>query len=69
MYDVLRLFGVQKDVALVPNVRVETPADKHVISALPFIGLFADGGHYRDYRCASRATCSQSPGDICTSNC
>ena len=69
MYDVLRLFGVQKDVAIIPNVRVDTPADKRVIRTFPFIAKPIDGGDYRDYRCASRATCSQSPGDICTSNC
>ena len=66
---VLRLFGVQKDVAIVPNVRVDTPADKRVIRAFPFRAKPIDGADYRDYRCASRATCSQSPGDICTSNC
>ena len=69
MFDVLRLFGVQKDVAIVPNVRVDTPADQRVIRSFPFIAKPIDGGDYRDYRCASRATCSQSPGDICTSNC
>ena len=69
VYDVLRLFGVQKDVAIIPNLRVDTPADKRVISRFPFVAKPSDGGDYRDYRCASRATCSQSPGDICTSNC
>ncbi|HEV2737004.1 MAG TPA: SDR family NAD(P)-dependent oxidoreductase [Candidatus Elarobacter sp.] len=69
VYDVLRLFGVQKDVAIIPNVRVDTPADKRVVRTFPFSAKHIDGGDYRDYRCASRATCSQSPGDICTSNC
>ena len=69
VYDVLGLFGVQKDVAIIPNVRVDTPADKRVIKSFPFIATPTNGGDYRDYRCASRATCSQSPGDICTSNC
>ncbi|MDQ6942455.1 MAG: hypothetical protein M3169_08085 [Candidatus Eremiobacteraeota bacterium] len=69
VYDVLRVFGVQKDLAIVPNVRVDTPADERVMRAFPFTAKPIDGGDYRDYRCASRATCSQSPGDICTSNC
>ncbi len=68
-YEVLRLFGVQKDVAIIPNVRADTSADKRVIRASPFMAKHIDGSDYRDYRCASRATCSQSPGDICTSNC
>ena len=30
---VLRLFGVEKDIALIPNLRVETASDRRVISA------------------------------------
>jgi hypothetical protein len=71
IYDVLVLFGVQKDVAIIPNARVETAADKRVISAFPIIP--GDGGgtdtDYTGYKCASRATCSVSTSDICTSNC
>ncbi|MDQ6942456.1 MAG: hypothetical protein M3169_08090 [Candidatus Eremiobacteraeota bacterium] len=70
IHDVLVLFGAEKDVAIIPNVRVETAADKRTISAFPVIP--ADGGDgpdYPGYKCASRATCSTSPGDICMSSC
>ncbi len=73
MFDVLHLFGVERDVKLIPNLRVETPADQRVISALPFADGGGDGGgfgkDYRDYWCVSRATCNPSPTSICTSNC
>ena len=70
IYDVLSLFGVQKDVAIIPNVRVETAADKRVISAFPISP--GDGGgetDYTNYKCVSRATCEVALNDICTSNC
>jgi hypothetical protein len=69
IYEVLGLFGVQKDVALIPNVRVRTAADRRLIKAFSTMSEHAHGTDYRDYRCASRATCSASPGDICTSHC
>jgi hypothetical protein len=69
IYDLLLLFGAQKDVAIIPNVRVETSADRLVMTRIATPSQRADGRDYRDYRCASRATCSVSPGDICTSRC
>lgn len=72
-FEVLHLFGVERDVKLIPNIRVETPADHRVISALPFAGDGGDGGSdgkdYKDFWCVSRATCNPSPTSICTSNC
>jgi hypothetical protein len=68
--DVLALFGAQKDVAIIPNVRVETGADKRAISTFPILpGDGGEGPDYPGYKCASRATCSTSPGDICMSSC
>ena len=70
IHDVLALFGAEKDVAIIPNVRVETAADKRTISAFPIMpGGGGDGPDYPGYKCASRATCSTSPGDICMSSC
>jgi hypothetical protein len=69
IYDVLALFGAQKDVAIIPNVRAETVADRRVITRVATVSQHGGGRDYRDYRCASRATCSTSPGDICTSHC
>lgn len=68
--DVLALFGAQRDVGIIPNVRVETASDRRVISALPVVpGDGGDGPDYSGYKCASRATCSPSLGDICMSSC
>jgi hypothetical protein len=71
IYDVLGLFGVQKDVAIIPNVRVETAADNRVMSSLTVTPTEGGGGDgdYMNYRCSARATCSISNSDICTSNC
>lgn len=32
IFDVLHLFGAEKDLAIIPNVRVETAADRRVMS-------------------------------------
>jgi hypothetical protein len=70
IFDVLHLFGAEKDVALVPNVRVETAADRRAISSLVDpVDTVADGTDYKGYYCASRATCGPSKDSICTSNC
>jgi hypothetical protein len=34
IYDVLKLFGAEKDVAIIPHVRVETPRDRQVMEML-----------------------------------
>jgi hypothetical protein len=68
IYDVLSLFGAQKDVAIIPSVRIETAADRRVMSYVdPNAG---DGsGDYPGYACASRATCAPESKTICTHNC
>jgi hypothetical protein len=67
--DVLHLFGVEKDVAIIPNVRVESAADRRVIRSLVDPVEPVDGTDYKGYHCAMRATCTPSTNDICTSNC
>ncbi len=70
MRDVLHLFGVEKDVAIIPNVRVETAADRRAIRSLVDpVGSVGDGTDYKGYWCASRGTCNPWPDTICTSNC
>jgi hypothetical protein len=67
---VLRLFGVEKDVAIIPNVRVETASDQRAIKAFQFLDPPADGGtDYKGYWCSSPATCTVKNDSICTSNC
>jgi hypothetical protein len=67
--DVLHLFGVEKDVAIIPNVRVESAADRRVIRSLVDPVEPIDGTDYKDYYCSSRGTCSPAQTAICTSNC
>jgi hypothetical protein len=69
IFDVLHLFGVERDVAIIPNVRVETAKDRRVISTIIIQPQPVDGTDYRDYWCASRATCNVWKDVICTSNC
>jgi len=66
---VLQLFGVAKDITIIPNVRVETSSDRRAIRAFQLQDPPDDGNDYRDYYCITRATCSPSPTSICTSNC
>ena len=68
IYAVLQLFGAEKDLAIIPNVRVETNADKRAIQSLVDPVEPVDGD-YRDYQCISRATCSYNLGTICMSSC
>ena len=70
IYNVLRLFGLEKDVQIIPNVRVETTADRRVISSLvdPEDST-GDGSDYKGYYCVQRATCAPNKDTICTSNC
>jgi hypothetical protein len=67
VYDVLKLFGAEKDVAIIPNVRIETSADKRMIDSFRKVEMV--GPDYVDHWCSSRATCSAREGSICTSNC
>ena len=74
MFDVLHLFGVERDIKIIPNVRVESAADRRVISAfVDDTGDLGDGvpaaKDYKNYWCVSRATCNPSDTSICTSNC
>jgi hypothetical protein len=69
IFDVLHLFGVEKDVAIIPNVRVETAMDRRVISTIIIEPQPVDGTDYKGYWCALRATCNPSKDSICTSNC
>ena len=67
---VLRLFGVEKDVAIIPNVRVETASDQRALRVFQLLGPPADEGtDYKGYWCASPATCTIKNDSICTSNC
>jgi hypothetical protein len=63
IYRVLALFGVQHDSSLLRHAKIQTPTDRNVMSFGP---IFQD---HQDYECSKRATCSESIGDICTSNC
>jgi hypothetical protein len=72
-FQILALFGIQHVTPLVrPAVRSLT--DKVILSQKEDGGAttLGEGGpekDYEGYRCSARATCSSSPGDVCTSNC
>ena len=66
---VLSLFGVEKDVAIIPNVRVETATDRRAIRAVQLLDPPGEGTDYKGYWCPSPGTCTVKNDSICTSNC
>jgi hypothetical protein len=67
---VLRLFGVEKDVAIIPNVRVETASDQRAVRVFQLLDPPGDAGtDYKGYWCSSPATCTVKNDSICTANC
>lgn len=65
IYQLLRIFGLERSIGVIPNLRVLTPTDQLVIDAYQSI-IF----DYQDKWCSSRATCSNRIGDVCVSaNC
>jgi len=69
MISSMSLFGVEKDVAIIPNVRVETASDQRAIRAFQLLGPPDEGTDYKGYWCSSPATCTIKNDSICTSNC
>jgi hypothetical protein len=65
---VLHLFGVERDVAIIPNVRVETASDRRTIRSFELINA-SEETDYKGYNCPSPGTCTVKLDSICTSNC
>lgn len=71
IYKVLSLFGAQSLTRLMPNAKVVSGLDQHIL-----LGNDShkwrpeyDATDYPGYACAARATCSPSQQDICMSSC
>ncbi|SEP00325.1 hypothetical protein SAMN02800692_3181 [Luteibacter sp. UNC138MFCol5.1] len=64
IYDVLALFGVQDDIGLIPEARSTTSRDRAIQQGSVRLPM-----DYRNYKCASRASCRREFDHICTSNC
>jgi len=84
VYQVLRLFGMQRVTALIPDLRIETPMDETIMQhvspqACPPRGpkVRGDevgpqvlcGSDHDNYKCESTGSCKYYNGYICTSNC
>jgi hypothetical protein len=65
---VLHLFGVEKDVAIIPNVRVQSESDRRAIRVFQLLDP-ESGTDYKGYWCSSPATCTIKNDSICTGNC
>ncbi len=63
VYQILSLFGVQRDTSLV-GARVQSNEDRLVTS--PYYG---GGQDYKNYWCSDYATCDYRYSAICTHNC
>ncbi|MBS0571250.1 MAG: hypothetical protein JSS28_11615 [Proteobacteria bacterium] len=69
IYQVLALFGVQRDTGFMKHARIVAPIDRTLTADSWWpIGL---GEDHDDYKCDSNNphTCVKSVGSICTSNC
>ena len=69
-YQVLALFGEQRDVRYLDKAAIESELDLDVLRSLDAPGAKAqcDEEHV-SYKCVSRATCQSATGFICKSNC
>jgi hypothetical protein len=68
IFDVLGLFGAERDVAIIPNVRVETAADRRAIKVFQLADP-GSGTDYKGYWCSSPSTCTIKNDSICMSSC
>lgn len=77
IHSILSLIGVQHTVSKLNNARIETNADM-LLMLTPNVspvqqnlgGAISIGGtDHKGYYCASRGTCREEDGSICTSNC
>ena len=59
MYQILSLFGVERTASLITQ--------KNTVSNVEPIA--ESSGDHEGYLCSGRATCTEAPGNICTSNC
>lgn len=76
LHRVLKPFGFQHLVAILPDVRVNSDEDSQVLQALKEVrelrcgmGEHCNETDYPGYKCISHATCEDSTQHICTSNC
>lgn len=76
IHRVLKPFGFQHLVAVLPEVRVNSQEDRQVLQTLEEtrrlrcgVGEHCNEADYPGYKCASHATCEESTIHICTSNC
>ena len=69
-YQVLALFGEQRDVRHLDKAAIESELDLDVLRSLDASGAKAqcDEDH-PSYKCVARATCQSATGFICKSNC
>ncbi len=76
LHRVLKPFGFQHLVAVIPDVRVNSEEDQRVLqiqntarSLRCSVGEHCNEADYPGYKCISHATCEESTAHICTSNC
>lgn len=76
IHRLLKPFGFQHLVAVLPDVRVNSQEDKNVLDTLHAaralrcgMGEHCNETDYPGYKCIQHATCEDSTQHICTSNC
>ena len=75
IHRVLKPFGFQHLLAVIPAVRVNSEEDRQVLQTLQAARSVRCGmgehceADYPGYKCISHATCEESASHICTSNC
>lgn len=76
LHRVLKPFGFEHLVTVMPDVRVNSEEDQAVLQILDTarslrcgVGEHCNEADYPGYKCISHATCEESTAHICTSNC
>lgn len=64
-YRLLALFGAQRTLGLMSNIRMQSPEDERVIRRV----LEIPAADHVGYECAGRATCMRSPDRVCMGGC
>lgn len=70
IYQVLSLFGQQRNTSIFKNSRIDSELDREIMNMYKSdSSKSCDAGDYEGYKCESRGTCTRALGKICTSNC
>jgi hypothetical protein len=70
VYEILAMFGRQRDIVLIPSLSVENEIDQSLINLIKLQAANkCNNGDRVGMECTRPGNCKRSTGNICTSNC